>query len=98
MASNSNIEILEHFQLKTLHMTVDKPWYVQNAVIQRNLQIPTVKEEIHCYSSQYSARLNAHPKDLIHVLNLMELPDNMQLRRHLPFDLPTIFLVWLSYL
>jgi hypothetical protein len=51
----------------------------------------TVKEEIQRYSSQYSARLSAHPHDLI--ANLMELPDNRRLRRHLPNDLPTRFLV-----
>jgi hypothetical protein len=62
-------------------MIVDAPWYVPNMVIGRDLQIPIVKEICH-YSSQYSA----HPKDLI--ANLMELPDNRRLRRHLPNDLP----------
>jgi hypothetical protein len=51
-------------------MTVDAPWYMPNAVIRRDLQTPTVKEEIRRYSSQYSA----HPDGL--VVNLMELPDN----------------------
>jgi hypothetical protein len=87
-ASTSNVEILEHFQSKALPMIV---WYVPNTVIRRDLQIPTVKEEICRYSSQYSARLSAHPNDLI--VNLIELPDNRRLRRHLPNDLPTRFLV-----
>jgi hypothetical protein len=65
MASTSNIEILERFQLKALRMIVDAPWYVSNTVIRRDLQIPTVKEEIRRYSSQYSARLSTHPNDLI---------------------------------
>jgi hypothetical protein len=56
-------------------MIVDAPWYVPNTVIRR-------------YSSQYSARISAHPNDL--VVNLMELPDNRRLRRHLPNDLPTV--------
>jgi hypothetical protein len=43
-------------------------------VIQRDLQTPTVKEEIRRYSSQYSARLSAHPNGL--VVNLMKQPDN----------------------
>jgi hypothetical protein len=90
-ASISNIEILEHFQLKTLHMIEDAPWYVPNMIIWRDFQIPAVKEEIGHYSSQYSARLCAHPNDLI--VNLMELPDNKQLRTHLPNNLPTRFLV-----
>jgi hypothetical protein len=81
MASTSNTEMLECFQSKTLRMIVDAPWYVPNTVIRRDLQIPTVKEEIQHYSSQYSARLSAHPNDLI--ANLMEMP-NRWLRRHLP--------------
>jgi hypothetical protein len=55
-------------------MIVDAPWYVPNTIIQRDFQIPTLKEEIHTYSSQYIARHSAHPNDLI--INLMELPDN----------------------
>jgi hypothetical protein len=59
--------------------------------IRRDLQIPTVTEEIRRYSSQYRARLSAHPNGL--VVDLFELPDNRRLRRHLPNDLPTRFLV-----
>jgi hypothetical protein len=85
------MEILERFQSKALRMTVYAPLYVPNTVIRRDLQIPTVKEEIRRYSSQYNARLSAHPNDLI--VNLMALPHNRRLRRHLPNDLPTRFLV-----
>jgi hypothetical protein len=74
-ASTSNIEILERFQSKALRMTVDAPWYVPNTVIRRDLHTPTVKE-IHRYSSQYSARLSAHPNNLL--VNLIEVPDNQQ--------------------
>jgi hypothetical protein len=48
MAFTSNIEIPDRFQLKALCIIVDMPWYVPNTVIQRDLQIPTVKEEICC--------------------------------------------------
>jgi hypothetical protein len=89
--STSNIEILERFQSKALRMMVDAPLYVPNTVIRRNLQIPTVKEEIRRYSSQYRARLSVHSNYLI--VNLVEIPDNRRLRRHLPNDLPTRFLV-----
>jgi hypothetical protein len=34
MASTSNKEILECFQLKALSMTVDAPWYVSDTVMQ----------------------------------------------------------------
>jgi hypothetical protein len=81
-ASTSNIEILERFQSKALRVIVDAPWCVPNMVIRRDLQIPTVIGEIRRYSFQYSARLSAHPNYLI--VNLMELPDNRRLRRHLP--------------
>jgi hypothetical protein len=90
-ASTSNIDFLECFQSKALLMIVDAPWYVPSTVIRRDLQIPKVKEEIHRYSSQYSDRLIAHPNVLI--VNLIELPDNRRLRRHLRNDLPTRFLV-----
>jgi hypothetical protein len=43
-ASISNIEILKHFQSKTLRMIVEVPWYMPNTVIQRELQIPAVNE------------------------------------------------------
>jgi hypothetical protein len=91
MASTSNIDILECLQSKALCMIVDTPWYVPNTVIRRDLQTPTVKEEIRRYSSQYSARLSVHPNDLL--VNLMVKPNNRRLRRHLPNDLPTTFLV-----
>jgi hypothetical protein len=90
-ASTSNIEILERFQSKALRMTVDAPRYVPNTANQRDLQTPTVTEEIRRYSSQYSARLSTHSNGL--AVNLIELPDNRRLRRHLPNDLPTRFLV-----
>jgi hypothetical protein len=90
-ASTASIEILDRFQSKALRMILDAPWYVLNKAIRRDLQITTVKDEIHRYGSQYSARLCAHPYDLI--VNLIELPDNRRLRRHLPNDLPTRFLV-----
>jgi hypothetical protein len=46
-------------------MIVDAAWYEPNTVIRRDLQIPTAKDQIRSYSSQYSASLNAHPNDLV---------------------------------
>jgi hypothetical protein len=57
-ASTSSIEILERFQSKVLCMIVDALWYMMNMVIRRDLQTPTVKEEIRHYSSQYRVHLN----------------------------------------
>jgi hypothetical protein len=52
---------------------VDTPWYVPNTVIRKDLQTPTVKEEIRHYSSQYSARLSVRPNGLI--VNIMAQTD-----------------------
>jgi hypothetical protein len=83
-ANTSNIEILERFQSKAFYMLVEG--------IRKDFQTPTVKVEILRYRSQYGACLSEHPNDL--TVNLMEQPNNnRQLRRHLPNDLPTIFLV-----
>jgi hypothetical protein len=90
-ASTSSIEIRERFQSKTLRMIVDTPWYVPNTLIWRDLQIPSVKEEINSYSSHYSARIIAHPNDTL--LTLLETPEHRRLRRYLPNDLPARFMV-----
>jgi hypothetical protein len=52
-ASNSNVEILERFQSKVLRIITDAPWYVPNAIIKRDLQIPMVKQEARKYSANY---------------------------------------------
>jgi hypothetical protein len=90
-ASTSSIEILERFPSKALRLIVDAPWYVPNTLIRRDLQIPSVKEAISHYSSHYSARLTAHPNDIL--LTLLEPPERKRLRRHLPNDLLTRFMV-----
>ena len=59
-ASNSNIEILQRFQSKTLRFLIDAPWYVTNKTIRRDLKIPTVKEEISKFSNRYNIRVNNH--------------------------------------
>jgi hypothetical protein len=61
MASTSNIEILERFQLKALRMITGAPSYVPNAVLRRDLHIPSVKEEIQRLSSQYSTQITLIP-------------------------------------
>jgi hypothetical protein len=62
--STSNIEILERFQSKALCMIADAPWYVPNVILRQDLQIPSVKEEIRRFSTQYSSRLQTsqHPR------------------------------------
>ena len=52
-ASNANLEILERFQSKMLRIITDAPWYMPNAIIKRDLQIPTVKQEARKCSANY---------------------------------------------
>ena len=49
-AFNSNLDIIQRFQSKTLRLMLDAPWYVTNAAIHRDLEIETVKKEIERYS------------------------------------------------
>jgi hypothetical protein len=87
--SNSNIEILERFQFKVLRLIVDAPWYVPNSVIRKDLQIPTVKEEISRFSSHYSVCLRAHANERI--ATLTEPPVHKRLHRYWQYDLLTRF-------
>jgi hypothetical protein len=45
-ASTPNVKNIECFQSKAFRMIMDESWYVSNTVIRKNLQTPTVKEEI----------------------------------------------------
>jgi hypothetical protein len=74
-------------------MITDALWYVTNALLRRDLHIPSVKEEIQRLSSQYSARLDSHPNLLR--ADLKKQPTNRRLRRILQTDPPTRFLVFL---
>ena len=60
-ASNSNIEILQRFQSKTLRKITNSPWYVSNNRLHADLKIPTIKEEIHSKMLTYKTRLDIHP-------------------------------------
>jgi hypothetical protein len=90
-ASTSNLEILDRFQSKALRIIVDVPWYVPNTLIRLDLQLTSVKEEISLISSLYNSRLTAHPNSLLPIL--IEPPERTRLRRNLPQDLPTRFIV-----
>jgi hypothetical protein len=59
-----------------------------NTVIRRDLQTPTVTEEIRHYSSQYSAHLSTHPDGL--VVDLMEQPDNKTPAEWSAYQIPSV--------
>jgi hypothetical protein len=60
--------VAQHVTFWPLRLIVDAPWYVSNYVIRKDLQIPTVKEEISRFSSIYAVRLRAHTNELIATL------------------------------
>ena len=76
-ASNSNVEILQRFQSKTLGSLINVPWYVTNETIHRDLKIPTAKDEIYKSRSRNNARVNNHHNPL--VAQLLDTTD--QIRR-----------------
>ena len=82
-ASNSNIDILERFQSKVLRIITAPPFYVPNAVINHDLQVPSVRQEVRTYSVTYHARLEGHPNDLATSL-LQQPPHNRRLKRYFP--------------
>jgi hypothetical protein len=88
-ASTSNIEIMERFQSKALRLLTDAPWYVPNAVIRNDLQIPNIIKEITRLGSKYSAGLNMHPNHP--VTQLSNPPAFRRLKKLLPSDLPYRF-------
>lgn len=78
-ASNSNIEITQRVQSKTLRSITKAPWYVSNHTIQRDLKICTVKDEIKKFSDRYKTRLENHPNPL--AVALLQAPATTRLKR-----------------
>lgn len=88
--SNSNIEILQRFQSKCIRNIFGAPWYVNNEILHRDSNIPTVKEEITKFSSRYQDKLDIHPNHL--ALDLMDNSNAVfRLKRHSILDLPYRF-------
>jgi hypothetical protein len=88
--SNSNIDILKRFQSEVLRLIVDAPPPPpSNSIIRKDLQIPTVKEEISRFSSLYVVRLRAHTNELIATLTEPQI--HTRLRRYWSNDLLTRF-------
>jgi len=57
-----------------------------NSVIQRDLQVPTVKQEARNYTVNYRKRLDVHPNSLANALFQEQLGDR-RLKRLYPGDL-----------
>ena len=63
-ASDSNIKIIERYQSKTLRNMVNAPWFISNEIINKDLNISTVKEETKKFHQKYKNRLSKHPNEL----------------------------------
>lgn len=84
--SDSNIAKIQRFQSKILRQICNAPWYIPNELIHRDLQMPTVKEEIVKHSVNYRNRITSHPNPL--AVELLTQPLVKRLKRFDPLDLP----------
>ena len=55
---------MERIQSKVLRVIADAPRYVPNALIKRDLQVLSVRQEVRNYSVTYRQRLDDHPNSL----------------------------------
>ena len=80
----------QHRNSSTYRIGNSAPWYVSNEILHRDLEIPTVKEEISKFSNRYNIRVNNHQNPL--VTRLLGTSDQIRrLERHYPLDLSTRF-------
>ena len=79
-AKNSNVEILQRYQSKTLRFVTQAPWFVTNAAIHKDLNICLVKDTVIEFSSKYVERLSNHNKPL-DISLLDETEDIRRLKR-----------------
>lgn len=85
--SNSNLEILQRYQSKTLRLIVNAPWFVSNKRIHKDLDIPLVIDEIKKFSTRYLKRLNNH-SNILAISLLDETEEVKRLKRFHILDLP----------
>lgn len=86
-AKNSNIDILERYQSKTLRLITNAPWFVTNKNIGKDMNMLTVKQEIRKLSESYLQRLHNHPNPL--AVSLLDCSnETRRLKRRHVLDLP----------
>lgn len=86
-ASNSNIEILERFQSKTLRMMYNIPQCISNKYIYLDLNMKTVKQEIAQSSVKYQRKLSQHVNELALALSGEGSFHHTRLKR---YDIPSL--------
>jgi len=72
------------------HIILHAQWYALNAVIKRDLQLLSVRQEVRNYSVTYRQRLDDHPNSLAKSL-LQSTNYSRRLKRYYPADLATRF-------
>lgn len=84
-ARNSNLDIIQRFQSKTLRNMANAPWFVSNRTIHADLNIPYVKDIIKQYAIKHQNTLESHPNETMEPLTAD--PHNRRLQMKWPKDL-----------
>jgi hypothetical protein len=58
--SDSNIQVIHHYQNKALKCIVNAPWYVRNSDLHRDLGIETATDIIAKFTKSHEKRLQDH--------------------------------------
>jgi hypothetical protein len=85
-ASDSNIQVTQHYQNKVLKCIFNAPWYVRNSDLRRDLGIETVTDIIAKFAKSREKRLqnrrNIEASRLLNVNNITR-----RLKRKKPYEL-----------
>jgi uncharacterized protein YeeX (DUF496 family) len=85
-ASDSNIQMIQHYQNKVLKCIVNAPWYVRNSDLHRDLGIESVTDIIAKFAKSHEKRLQDHINiEASRLLNVNNI--TRRLKRKKPFEL-----------
>lgn len=86
-SKKSNITLIQRQQSKILRSIINAEWYITNADIHRDLEIPTINEEITTISRRHHMKILLHQNNEINTLPAQEISRRRRLRRTRPTDL-----------
>jgi hypothetical protein len=91
-ASDSSIEVIQHYQNKELKCIVNTPWYVQNSDLHRDLGIDTVTDTIAKFANSDEKRLqNYINTEAPRLLNMNNITRRLKWKKHLNYlDVKTL--------
>lgn len=87
-AKKTNIDVIQRFQNKVLRNIVDAPWYIRNADLHRDLNVPRVETQIIKQAEEHYDRIRQHSNDEANRLQHSGSQPR-RLKRTKPFDLAT---------